>query len=248
MDIEEFKCNLFDVFQKDDYTILNKLISSCQEFRLSVDAKIKQRHLYEKECNEKKSLNVNKMSELQKKIGTIKFDIDKVILEQKLIDKKKSTAIRTQDSLKEELKKGKDQREALSLQMVDLQIEKEERRGKQLLQWDAIKRALRVYKVNLDIHIDLEQTNDCQYIKFSFFKTSQMTKDKYFIQLSCNNNHWKIHQIEPKLKKEHLKEASAYQDSPEHTTVTDITLFLYQIRRIFLKYYNVRQNEGKAVT
>lgn len=237
MDSERFECNLLDAFQNDNYTVLDKWISSCRKFQLSVNAKIEQGLLYEKDCSKKKSVNTGKMSELQQAIATIKSDVDAVVLQQKVTDKKISNAIKSQEDLKDQMENAKVQREALSLEMVDLQLEIEERKRKKILQWDAIKRACNIYKVNLDIHISLQEEKDCQYVKISFFTHNEATKDKYFVQLSCSDNHWRIEQIEPRLKKEHLKELSAIKDSPEHSKVSDITLFLCQVRSIFLKHY-----------
>lgn len=160
------------------------------------------------------------MSELQQEIGTTKSDIDNIILQQKVTDKKISNAIKSQEDLKDQLENAKVQRETLSLEMVDLQLgmclvfldrklfsiallqlnllllrsdvlEIEERKRKKILQWDAIKRACNIYKVNLDIHINLQEEKDCQYVKISFFTHNEATKDKYFVQLSCSDNHWR---------------------------------------------------------
>lgn len=223
--------------KNDDHTVLDKWLSSCRMFRQSIDAKIQQGLLYEKDCSRKKSVNTGKMSELQQEIGTTKSDIDNIILQQKVTDKKISNAIKSQEDLKDQLENAKVQRETLSLEMVDLQLEIEERKRKKILQWDAIKRACNIYKVNLDIHINLQEEKDCQYVKISFFTHNEATKDKYFVQLSCSDNHWRVEQIEPRLKKEHLKELSAIKDLSEHSKVSDITLFLCQVRSIFLKHY-----------
>lgn len=67
-------------------------------------------------------MNTGKISELQQEIGTIKSDIDNIILQQKVTDKKISNAIKSQEDLKDQLENGKVQRETLSLEMVDLQL------------------------------------------------------------------------------------------------------------------------------
>lgn len=64
------------------------------------------------------------MSELQQEIGTTKSDVDAVVLQRKIIDKKISNATKSQEDLREELEKAKAQREALSLEMVDVQLGK----------------------------------------------------------------------------------------------------------------------------
>lgn len=61
------------------------------------------------------------MSELQQEISTTKSDIDDIILQQKVTDKKISNAIKSKEDLKDQLESAKEQRETLSLEMVDLQ-------------------------------------------------------------------------------------------------------------------------------
>ncbi|XP_012534642.1 uncharacterized protein LOC105835697 [Monomorium pharaonis] len=235
MDMEVLKCNLFDTFQKDDHSVLDKWISSCREFRSYVDTKVEQGFFYEKDCSKKKSVNIEKISELQQEINKTKSDIDTVILQQKLTDRKISNTIKLQKDLKDDLEKARLQRETLILEIEDLKLQQEERKTKKILQWDAIKRASNIYKVNLDVHLTLEQENDQSYIKISFFTHNDETKDKYFVQLSCSDNNWKVEQIKPKLRKEHLEKISSINDSS--SKVSDITLFLCQVRSIFLQHY-----------
>lgn len=162
------------------------------------------------------------MSELQQEISTTKSNIDSVILQQKIMDKKISNVIKLQEDLKDELEKAKARKEVLLLEMVDLQYGKytflpgsestssvlhcfspnriysyfilmftevEERKKKKILQWDAIKRACNIYKVHLDVYISLQEDEDCQFIKISFFTNNEETKNKYFVQLSYSDNH-----------------------------------------------------------
>ncbi|KYQ60263.1 hypothetical protein ALC60_00671 [Trachymyrmex zeteki] len=236
MAIEGLKCNVLDIFQ-NDYNIKDKWISSCREFRLRVDARIEQGHLYEKDCSKKKSVYTDKMSELQQEISTTKSNIDSVILQQKIMDKKISNVIKLQEDLKDELEKAKARKEVLLLEMVDLQYEVEERKKKKILQWDAIKRACNIYKVHLDVYISLQEDEDCQFIKISFFTNNEETKNKYFVQLSYSDNHCTVERIEPRINKEHFNELSSIKDSSEHSKVSDITLFLCQVRSLFLKHY-----------
>ncbi|KYN03152.1 PREDICTED: uncharacterized protein LOC108773683 [Cyphomyrmex costatus] len=235
MDILQY--NVLDIFQNDDHNIKDKWISSCREFRLRVDNKIEQRHLYEKECSKIKSVYTNNLSELQQEFNTTKSDVDSVILEQKITDKKILNVIKSQEDLKDELKKAKARKEDLVLEMVDLQHEVEERKKKKALQWNAIKRACNIYKVHLDIQISFQEDKDCQFINIFFFTNNEATKNKYFIQLSYSDNHWTILQVEPRIKKEHFNELSVIKVSSECLKVSDITLFLCQIRSIFLKHY-----------
>lgn len=67
--------------------------------------------------------------------------------------------------------------------------EAEDKKKKKVLQWDAVKRACTLYKVNLDIHISLQEEEDCQKITFSFF--THMAQGTYFVLLSCSQDCWK---------------------------------------------------------
>ncbi|CAL1672674.1 unnamed protein product [Lasius platythorax] len=74
----EFKCDILDVLENEDRSnsLLEKLISSCREFRLCVAAKIEKRLLYEEDCTNKKSATAAKISELQQKIDTVTANMD----------------------------------------------------------------------------------------------------------------------------------------------------------------------------
>lgn len=237
MDIEVLKCDILEVLQNEDYTVLQKWISLCREFRSRVAARNEERLLLEADDTRKKSVNTEKISELQQKINTVKSNIDNIISEQKIVDKKMSNSTKLQENVRSETDVAKTQRELLSLEIVDLQLEGEQRKEKKILQWDAIKRACNIYKVNLDIHISLLEEKGCENIKFSFFTHNKDKQDTYFVQLSCNQDHWKVEQIEPKIKKEHLNQLNSITDLPEYSKVSDITLFLCQVRYIYLKYY-----------
>ncbi|GAB1870076.1 Kinetochore protein SPC25 [Camponotus japonicus] len=227
------------VLENDDHrnSLLRELELFFRNFRLNVAAQIEKRLIYEKDCSNKKSVNTTKIAELQQKIDTIIFDIDAITLQEEVIDKKISNVIKSQDSVKNELEEAKKQKNALSSEILDLELEIEETRNKKCLQWDAIKRTYNMYKVRLDMHISLEEEKDHQYIKVAFFIHNKNTKDKYFVQLSHSSNCWKVERIEPKLKKEYFNELSSIENFSEQFKVLDITLFLYEIRSIFLKYY-----------
>ncbi|XP_050447010.1 uncharacterized protein LOC126849326 [Cataglyphis hispanica] len=235
MTLEEFKCDILDILENEDYrsSFLEKLETFYRNFRSNVIAQIEKRLLYEKDCTN----NAIKISELQQKIDTITSNVNAIMLQEKVIDKKISDVIKLQDNIKTELEEGKKQKDALFSEIMDLELEIEERKRKKVLQWDAIKRACNIYKVNLDMHISLEEKKDCDYIKVNFFTHNNETKDKYYVQLLHSDDCWIVEHTEPKLKKEHFNELSIDQDSSGHTKVMDITLFLYEIRSIFLKYY-----------
>ncbi|EFN64417.1 hypothetical protein EAG_00847 [Camponotus floridanus] len=227
------------VLENDDCrnSLLEELELFFRNFRLNVVDQIEKRLIYEKDCSNKKSVNTTKIAELQQKIDTITSDIDAITLQEEVIDKKISNVIKSLDSVKNELEETKKQKDALSSEILDSELEIEETRNKKCLQWDAIKRTYNMYKIRLDMHISLEEEIDHQYIKVAFFIHNKNTKDKYFVQLSHSSNCWKVERIEPKLKKEYFNELSSIENFSEQFKVLDITLFLYEIRSIFLKYY-----------
>lgn len=237
MNIEELECDLSDALQNDDRSVLKKWIYLCREFRTWVAARIEEELLYEQECIRKRSANDRKISELQREIDKVKSDTEATLLEQKITDKKISNVIKSQERLKDELEKIKIQRDTLSLEMVDLELEMETRKRNKILQWDAIKRACHIYKANLKIHMSLQEEKDCEEVKVSFFTHSAATKNQYFVRLLCCDGHWKVEQIEPMLKREHYNNLPIVTDPSGNPKVSDITLLLCQVRSIFLKYY-----------
>ncbi|XP_072747620.1 uncharacterized protein [Anoplolepis gracilipes] len=235
-DVEEFTCEILEN-EGCRNSFLEKLESSLRNFRLIFAAQVQKRLLYEKDCADKKSIIATKKLELQQKIDTVTSNIDAIMLQKEVTEKKISDVIKLENNLKNGLKDTKMQKDALCLEIMDLELEIEERKRNKLLQWEAIKRVCNIYKENLDIHINLQEEKDCQYIKVTFFTHNKETKDKYFVQLSHSDNNWKIEHIEPKLKKEYFNELSIAEDSSEYSKILDIPLFLYEIRNIFLKYY-----------
>ncbi|XP_014483973.1 PREDICTED: uncharacterized protein LOC106749236 [Dinoponera quadriceps] len=249
MDVEILKCDILQVLQNDDHTILQKWISSCRDFRSRVAAEIEERLLLEADDTKKRSVNAEKISELQQEINTVKSAVDSVVLEEKKVDKQISNAIKSQENLKTESGEMMAQYSALEIEIMDLQIEIDQRKKKKVLQWDAVKRACKIYKMNLDIHINLQEEEDRQYIKFSFF--TYLNKDKediYFVKLSCKqDDDWRIEEIEPKIKKVYQSQLSSIIDFPEYSKVSDITLFLCQVRNIYLKYF-IKKREKNLKT
>lgn len=67
--------------------------------------------------------------------------------------------------------------------------EHEQKKKKKLLKWDALKRACKTYKLNLNIYLDLKEDQDNQHVKISFFKYNKLTKE-YFVKLLFSNGQW----------------------------------------------------------
>lgn len=67
--------------------------------------------------------------------------------------------------------------------------EHERKKKEKVLKWDALKRACNIYKLNLNMHIDLKEEQDSQHVKISFFKYNKLSRE-YFTQLLFSNGEW----------------------------------------------------------
>lgn len=72
------------------------------------------------ECIEKIAQSGNKILELEQEVESLKSDIDATKLQQKIIDKKITNAIKQQEKLEEEVNNAKVKRDSLSVEIVDL--------------------------------------------------------------------------------------------------------------------------------
>lgn len=70
-------------------------------------------------------------------------------------------------------------------------VEIQDRKEKKRKDWDAIKRATNVYKYNLNFGINIEEKEDYDDVKVSFFKNNEHTKDKYYVHLINKDKLWK---------------------------------------------------------
>lgn len=80
--------------------------------------------LHYADCTNKKSANAIKISELQQKIDTITSNVNAIMLQEKVIDKKISDVIKLQDNIKNELEEGKKQKDTLFSEIMDLDLGK----------------------------------------------------------------------------------------------------------------------------
>ena len=238
MMMEELSCDIAHVLQNRDFSVLQKLVSYCNSIRAKIAAKVADAATYEIEYSENRTLSVNKISELQQTIESLKSEIDATKLQQKIVDKKISNAIRREEELKEEINNTKLKRDDLSIEMVDLQQEYERKKEQKLSTWNAIKRACHAYKQYLDAHIQIIEDKECDHIKISFFIHDNVARDKYFVYLFKSNNQWKVEKIQPALKAEHLNDFKGIVDVYKQSEISDVTLFLCRLRHIFLKYYS----------
>lgn len=76
------------------------------------------------DCTKQAFDNTVKMSELQKKINTVETNMDNIAPQQKVIDRKITDVIKSQESLQKDLYEAKAQKETLSEKIMDLQLGK----------------------------------------------------------------------------------------------------------------------------
>ena len=73
--------------------------------------------------------------------------------------------------------------------MFFIEIEKSKEHLKK--QWDALKKACRVYKNVLDVHIDCKMIDHFENVTVTFFWTENPTDKKFYVVLINQSNTWK---------------------------------------------------------
>ncbi|XP_015191710.1 PREDICTED: uncharacterized protein LOC107074625 [Polistes dominula] len=238
MEIEKYDCDMVHVLQNGDFTILEKLSSFCSEFRKDIIQKFANATSSENEYAQTKKSYMVKISELKSQLDTLKSKMDDVMLKQKIVDKKITNTINQEETLEKDIAEIKTNRDALSLELVDLKQEVQERREKKCNEWNALKKATNIYKSILNFGIDIEHKEDYDEVKVSFFRNYEYAKDKYYVNLINEDKLWKVKEIHPTIKKEHLIDLKGTVDfDHDQSWVSNITAFLCLLRIVFLKYY-----------
>ncbi|XP_043505823.1 uncharacterized protein LOC122526467 isoform X2 [Polistes fuscatus] len=237
MEIEEYECDMAHVLQNRDFTILDKLSSCSCEFRKNIVSKIANAMADENEYAQTKRSDVVKVSQLKNQVETLKSEMDDVMLKQKIVDKKITNTIKQEEISEKDVAEIKAHRDNLSLELVDLKQEIQERKEKKCNEWNAIKRAINIYKSNLNFGIDIELNEDFDEVKISFFRNYESAKDKYYVNLINEDRLWKIKEIHPTIKEEHLIDLKGTVDFNRQSRISNITAFLCLLRIVFLKYY-----------
>ncbi|KAK2583504.1 hypothetical protein KPH14_009464 [Odynerus spinipes] len=237
MSIEEYQCDIADVLQNKDFSILQKLSSSCNKFEMYVASKVESATTRASEYTKRMAASTEKISELQQEVEILKSEIDNVKLQQKIVDKKIANIIKQEEKLNNEIPDAKARRDCLSLELVDLKQEIQDRREKKLKNWNAIKRATAIYKSNLNFVINVEENGDFDAVKVLFFRNYESIKDKYYVQLINKDKLWKVKEIHPKLREEHWIDLKGTVDFTNQSQISNVTAFLCLLRVVFLKYY-----------
>ncbi|XP_014602169.1 PREDICTED: uncharacterized protein LOC106785882 [Polistes canadensis] len=236
MEFEEYD-DMAHVLENHDFTILDNLSSFFCEFRKNVVLKNANVTADENEYAQTKRSNVVKISELQNQMETLKSEMDDVMLKQKIVDKKITNIIKQEEISEKDVAEIKAHKDDLSLELVDLKQEIQERKEKKCNEWNAIKRAINIYKSNLNFGIDIELKENYDEVKISFFRNHECAKDKYYVNLINEDKLWKVKEIHPTIKEEHLIDLKGTVDFNKESRVSNITAFLCLLRIVFLKYY-----------
>nr|XP_033331092.1 uncharacterized protein LOC117223074 [Megalopta genalis] len=237
MAIEDFNCDISLILQNRDFTVLESLLSYSKSIHGKIAAKVKDAIAYKIECKEKRAVSINRIIELQQQSEILKSEIDASKLQQKIVDKKISNATKQLGILIEKVDNAKSRRDGLSLEIVDLQQEHEQRNEQKVLLWNAIKRACHAYKNYLDFCIYFPDGKDYEHVQISFFTNNKNLTNEYFARLTNSNNQWKVEEIQPTLKKEHYKNFKGIVDFSTESEIVDITLFLCKLRDVFVMHY-----------
>ncbi|XP_015112222.1 uncharacterized protein LOC107037910 [Diachasma alloeum] len=205
------------------------------------DCRTKITHFLTEELNNYKGTwnkleqNVELISQLSNETRNLETKLDSLLLDQKVLNKKIANAIAFEESLDDDISKEKARREALTLEMVDLQQELSKQKEAKKKEWNAIKMAIAVYKEKLNIHIDVQHQDDHDTLTVTLFLNTNPNKDNYYIVLQNSHGAWRVSNIQPPLKDKYLTEMKLNL-SRDYETL-DIARFICQIRSTFLKYY-----------
>ncbi|KAG6797030.1 hypothetical protein HZU73_07691 [Apis mellifera caucasica] len=235
--MEDFNIDIAHILQNRDFSIIQKLKSYYSNIQTKIAAKVEDATTYKIEFIEKRTQNDNKISELQQEVESLKSEIDATDLQQKIVDKKIANIIEEQKNLEEEVNKTKSRRNSLSIEIVELNEESKKRKEEKLLKWKSIKCACQTYKQYLDFRIRLINNKEQEQIKVSFFINDTNIKDEYFVLLLNHNDQWKVEEIHPTLKTEHLTDFKEIIDFSKQVEISNIIAFLCKLRHIFLQYY-----------
>lgn len=233
----DLTCDIAEVFEKGDFSVLPVLASVCRHFEAELSSQLTCAIQCENKTAEKILQGQKTIAELKAEIETSKSEIDKANLQQPVLDKKIANAIKYEQELKEMVQIAKDDRNHLTLEMVDLEEEWNKRKKHKLLTWDAIKRACHTYNQYLDFHIQLEDIDGNEHVRVSFFAKNDTKEEKYYTCMSHQNECWKVEEIHPALTKEQLDNLKDTIDISKNYRVHNATAFLCSLRNIFLQYH-----------
>ena len=156
------------------------------------------------------------LSQLINKKKELKVVLENMKLEQKIVEKKAINTMTEIENTKTEILSMKEKNEKLSLEIVDFQngkycwlllyiliflfiqqkyivnfIEIDKSRELMKKQWDAVKKACKVYKDTLDIRIDVETIDHIEHVTVTFFWAENPTDKKFFVVLMNQDECWK---------------------------------------------------------
>ncbi|XP_043278730.1 uncharacterized protein [Venturia canescens] len=229
--------NIWEGHDNEKLELLQRLTAFVEDIELktsiSLDAYLDQQKDIELK---QETVNTN-IAKLQKVKKDHQAELEQIILQRKVTEKKITLANNQRSKLEEDIHDAKLKKESISLEMVELTQELEEARKNRKDRWNAIKNACSFYKENLDIHLGLEELNNPDKVKLTFFRGENLERDKYYVILKKFQDNWKVEHIEPTLKKTHLEAITASMDLTKPLDIGDITKFLYRLRNTFSEYY-----------
>ncbi|XP_076288204.1 uncharacterized protein LOC143212850 [Lasioglossum baleicum] len=234
---KDLQCDILHIFQNRDFSVLQSLVSYLYNYHANIAANVDTAIHYENESKKERALRLNQISESQQKIARLKSETDETRLELKKVDKRIANASKQSAILTEKVDNAKTKRDNMSLEIIDLNQEREKCTENKILKWNAIKHACYIYKEHLDIRISLLEPKEHERVQISFFIHNVDLNDKYFVCLTNSNDHWKVEEIRPTLKKEHFNDFKGIISSSGELEIVDITAFLYKLRHTFVKNY-----------
>ncbi|KAH0539725.1 uncharacterized protein LOC123259867 [Cotesia glomerata] len=190
----------------------------------------------QKAIQNKIKTNHETINQLQHQSKDLERQLQEWDLEQKVLQKKINNNNKSIDQLKEEIALEKNKKEELTLELVDLETDQETLKNEKIKNYDALKRALGLYKEKLNIHFMVEILEDFDRVKITYFQKENPKKDYYCIQLlNYNNIIWKVESIVPELDSKHLEYLNL--DFTKDYEIQEINKLIPKLRHLFVEHY-----------
>ncbi|XP_011307199.1 uncharacterized protein [Fopius arisanus] len=174
------------------------------------------------------------IAQLSTDIRTLETQLDNILLNQKISNKKLENTIATDETLNADICREKEIREALALETVDLQQQLETQKEAKKKEWNAIKMAIAIYKEKLNIHIDVQHQENHDTLTVTLVHDENPNRDNNYVVLQHSEGAWRVSNIQPPLSDKDLTAINLNQSRDYE--ILEITRFLCQIRNIFLKH------------
>ncbi|KAG8041942.1 hypothetical protein G9C98_007246 [Cotesia typhae] len=209
---------------------------------MMVESRTKAQTLITQYVNKQKAIknkiktNHETINQLQHQSKDLERQLQEWDLEQKVFQKKINNNNKSIDQLKEEIALEKNKKEELTLELIDLETDLEILKNEKIKNYEALKKAIWMYKEKLNVHFTVEILEDHDRVKITYFQKENPKKDYYYIQLvNYKNIVWKVESIVPELDNKHLEYLNL--DFTKDYETEDIKKLVPKLRHLFVEHY-----------